>query len=261
MIKIYTYFHRRPDFANIQIRSLKKYLQDPFELTVFNNANFDRDKSNYNEINRICKELDVTVLDIEKEDKIVDFYYKFEEAIGNKIFAEDGSYINPNVAVAYSLCYIWDKFMSKEQHKVAFLQHDMFLKEPISFLEYMKDNGLCYIPQSRKRDDGSLINYMWNTFFLADVPNLPKPETMNWWCGSVDGIRVDVGGQTYKYLDNHPEVKKLIIPHREVNEFGSQDIMLGDKSLIHYYRGSNWDNQSEDWHRRKTAWLLNAVNL
>lgn len=261
MIKIYTYFHRRPDFAEIQIKSLKKYLKDEFELTVFNNAKFDIDKRNYNEINRICNELGVKVIDVEKEDAIIAPYLKLEEAIGNRIFSDDGSYINPNVAVAYSLCYIWDKFMCKEQHKVAFLQHDMFLKEPVSFVEYMGDNGLCYIPQSRTREDGSLINYMWNTFFLADVPNLPEPEKINWWCGSVDGIRVDVGGQTYKYLDDHTEVNKLIIPHVTLNEFGSQDIILGDKALIHYYRGSNWDRQTDDWHKRKTEWLLSAVNI
>ncbi len=261
MIKIYTYFHKRPDFADIQIRSLRKYLKEDFELLVFNNAKFDRDTTNYNEINNICNELGVKITDIEKDQAMMNFYLEYEKVIGNKIFSDDGSYLNPNVAVAYSLCYIWEKFMCKENGKVAFLQHDMFLKEPVSFTEYMQDNELCYMPQSRMRENGVPINYMWNTFFLADLSKLPMPETMSWWCGSVDGIHVDVGGQTYKYLDDNPEVKTCIIPHKEFGEFGSQKIELGDKSLIHYYRGSNWDRMSDDWHKRKTEWLLKTLNL
>ncbi len=261
MIKIYTYFHKRPDFADMQIKSLRKYLKEDFELTVFNNAGFDCDKKNYDEINRRCKELQVPVINIDKDEDMINFYLKYETVLGNRIFNEDGSYLNPNVAVAYSLCYMWEKFMCKEKGKVAFLQHDIFLKEPISFTDYMKDSGLCYLPQSRMRTDGTLINYMWNTFFLADLSKLPEPETMNWWCGSVDGICVDVGGQTYKYLDDYPEIKTSIIPHKEIGEFGSQKIELGDKLIIHYYRGSNWDHQSEDWHRRKTKWLLEILNL
>jgi len=261
MIKIYTYFHRRPDFADLQIRSLKKYLKEEYELTIFNNAKFDTNKNNYNEINRICDEYGVKVLDVDKDEKLIDFYYQYEKAIGNEIFSGDGSYINPNVAVAYALCYMWDKFMCKEQDKVVFLQHDVFLSEPINFTQSMGNNELLYIPQVRMRDNGEPINYMWNTFFLADVAKIPEPETMNWWCGSVDGTRVDVGGQTYKYLDDHPDVKIKLIPHNEVTEFGSQRMMLGNKSVIHYYRGSNWDNQSEDWHKRKTEWLLKTLDL
>lgn len=268
MIKIYTYFHKRPDFADIQIRSLRKYLQEDYELTVFNNAKFDADKNNYNEINRICNNYGVIVMDIEKEQSKIDFYQGFEDRLigkiphgGAKIFHDNGQYSSPNVAVAYSLCYIWDKFMAKETGKTVFLQHDMFLMEPINFADYMQDSTLCYIPQSRTREDGTPIHYMWNTFFLADISKLPAPETINWWCGGVDGIPVDVGGQTYKYLEDHPEIKLRKIGFDGFGPFGSQLIKLGDKSLLHYYRGSNWDHRTGDWHDNKTKWLTEILDV
>ena len=76
-----------------------------------------------------------------------------------------------------------------------------------------------------------------------------------------DGIPVDVGGQTYKYLDEHPDIKLKQIGYEIIGPFGSQLIKLDNKSLIHYYRGSNWDHKSEEHHTQKTKWLLETLNL
>ena len=133
--------------------------------------------------------------------------------------------------------------------------------EPINFTDSLKGYDICYIPQSRTRPDQSAIHYMWNTFFLMNMDNLPEPETMNWWCGSVDTAVVDVGGQTYKYLEDHPEIKLRQIDIEGFGPFGSQKIRTGDKSLLHYYRGSNWDHRTKEHHEQKTEWLLNTLNL
>ena len=65
MLKIYTFAHKRPDFLEIQLKSFQKNLEDDFEFIVFNNAIFDINKSDYNNINTWCKDNNIQCIDIE----------------------------------------------------------------------------------------------------------------------------------------------------------------------------------------------------
>lgn len=260
MIKIFTTPKTRPDFLEIQIKSLKKYLQEDYEFIVFNNANFDQNKSNYNKINQICEEHKISVTDVTKDQKLIDFLEPFETAIGNTIFGGGGEYLNPNVTCAYSLCYGWREVI-KSNMKTCFLAPDVFLMEPVVFSEYLDEYQLCFIPQRRKGAMGEPINYMLNSFFLVDVPNVSEPENINWWCGSVHGTKVDVGGQTHTYLEKYPDINKFEMGDPMFGPFNAQRFTIKDKSVLHYLRGSNWDNQTNEFHNVKTEWVNKVLDI
>ncbi len=54
MIRVYTFPSARPDFIGLQVGSFRRHMQEDFEVVAVNNAVFDLDRGNYDEINRQC---------------------------------------------------------------------------------------------------------------------------------------------------------------------------------------------------------------
>ena len=79
----------------------------------------------------------------------------------------------------------------------------------------------------------------------------------------------DVGGRTNAYLRNFKpkvqwfshtadieEEEKEIFEESLFEDYESSfGMQIIEKSLIHYYRGSNWDFNSEEYHKKKTKFL------
>ena len=197
MLNIFTFAHKRPDFIELQLKSFRKYLQEDFKFWVFNNAAFDIQKDNYRKIEAECTRLGLDHRGILFDQEITDQAPKYN--VG-PVFRPNGMYDNANVACAYPLCWAWERILSKMGNPMCIMDSDMFLVEPIKLTDYLKENDLCFVSQAREH-----VRYAWNGIILANPPQLPVPETLNWWCGQVDGIPVDVGGQTYKYFNDYPK--------------------------------------------------------
>ena len=267
MLKIYTFAHKRPDFVELQIKSFNKYLQEPFEFTVFNTANFDVFSratldSNYNEIHRICKYYNLACIDVERDQELVNKHQGYEPV---PIFSPNRELGNPCIACAYPLCWGWDNFISKQNGSILILDSDMFLFQSVTFTDLLNKYQIYYVPQN---SDG--IEYMWNGIVLADLSNLPDLGMINWFCGNIKGnIPVDVGGQTYRYLETHPDLKKHYIgqenvwddPELDFHPSDYQTLWLEDRAVLHYRRGSNWLYRDYEYHRNKTIWLIDKLAL
>jgi hypothetical protein len=107
------------------------------------------------------------------------------------------------------------------------------------------------------------------------MQTLPDKKTINFNCGKIDGIGVDAGGQTYHYFKDHLEVMRKLID----NQFYPSDFILSEtthenvkflfshgcnnfefllkNSFFHYRGGTNWNNQSKEYHEKRT-FVLNA---
>lgn len=251
MIRIFTFAHRRPDFIPLQVESFEKYLRDDYDLTIFNNAALDRDRARHSEIDKICHDLGVSVVDVSRDPELVARCQKLESV---PLFDHDGEYSNPNIACAYPLCWAWEKIITNSSSPICIIDSDMFLTRSIRFTDYLQNHQLCFVPMTRPTG----ITYMWNALVLADLPKLPDARALNWWCGTVGDYSVDVGGQTHFYLKAHPELAIMEIISERVDdekETGHELLWLGGIPILHYLRGSNWNNQSEEYHRKKTDWL------
>lgn len=266
MIKIYTFVSNRPDFINLQAYSFRKNLKEDWEFTVFNNAKLSGD-SYYDEINTQCKASGATVIDIPRDSALLDKCQGFETSI--QILNPNGIYSIANVAHAYALCWAWKNVISKEKGPIAMIDSDVFLIQPIKLTDTLYPHQLCNISDGRARHGGGPpILYMWPTFVLADMAKLPEPETMNWWCGQIEGVPVDVGGQTHHYLQAHPELDVLNLrkvhfseddPTVTVRPANYDEFYLGDSTVLHYRSGSNWNRKDNEYHRRKTEWLKKRI--
>lgn len=252
MIRIYTFSHKRPDFIELQLSSFYRHLKEPFSFTVFNNAAFDIDRTNYDQIASECTRLGIERINIERDPKVSGPY---ESLYGiHSVFTPSGKYANANVACAYPLAWAWRAVISKAPGPVCIMDSDMFLMEPITLSDYLKEHPMVIVPQSRPNG----VYYAWNGLVMADIPKLPEPETVNWWCGQVSGEGVDVGGLTHHYFKAHPEVTlKTVGPehHHDIPGQEHEIIRLDGKGILHYGAGSNWNKRSVEYHAKKTAWL------
>lgn len=197
MIKIYTLSDKRPDFIKLQYETIKKYVTDDYEYIVINNAVDSEERSA--EIDRVCEEIGVESLRVvlDPSMRVLDGITQFT---GNR-------YPNPNLACAYPTEWVWRNYMTKHDDIVVNIDSDMFLIKEVSFREMLGDNNFGIVHAYR---NWHKVHYPWNGFFIADIPNMPHPEEMNWNCANVNGTEVDVGGQGHFYLEKYQEELKLL---------------------------------------------------
>jgi glycosyltransferase involved in cell wall biosynthesis len=115
MVKIVTLAFNRPDFIELQLNSIKKWVPE-FEFTVFDNCPDDAIKNE-------CERLGVKCIPI-------------------KIFSED-----PSWAVGLSLDKMWAT-LQFETGILVYLDSDMFLINPLPDID---DYHMAYVPQVKKQ--------------------------------------------------------------------------------------------------------------
>lgn len=222
-IKIYTLSDKRPDFIPIQYKTVVDHIQDDFEYIVLNNAVDSIERSN--EIENICSTLDIKSIKVSLDDE-----YKFMN--GEKHF-ENGKYPNPNLACAYPIIWAWQKIITEDNSISVIIDSDMFLIKDVSILEITKNYNFSFVPHYRGNME---IFYPWNGIVIADIPNMPNPKEMNWGCGRVNNIPVDVGGQGHFYLEKYKnELKNLYLSQMSIGDDRSNNIELTLNGYFGYF--------------------------
>jgi hypothetical protein len=258
MIKIFAFGSNRSDFIGLQMRSFQRHLQEEFELTVFNNAQFDTTGgADYSGLHKAAQEAGARMIDIVKTPGLVKRCQDIE--LSCSIFNHAGLYSNANVAHAYALCWAWENVISRELGPIAILDSDVFLIQPLKLTDALNPHVMRNVPDGKPHEDGRTFRYMWPTFCLADMFRLPNPETLNWWCGRIEGVPVDVGGQTYHYFQAHPNLDVAPIGRKHFQAEDYDEFYLDGKTILHYRSGSNWNHQSREYHRKKTEWLKGRI--
>ncbi len=257
-VKIYTFAHKRPDFLEMQAQSFKNYLKD-YEFIIFNNASFDQDKSNFNEIHNWCSNNQIQCIDIAKDKDLINLIEKNKTS---KIFNKNHQYLDASVACSYPLCWAWKNIISPTNDKICIIDSDMFFIKEENIEQLLDNYDLIFVPQQR----GS-VYYMWNGIVFANLSKLPDKHTLNWWGGKCQNVIVDVGGQTHNYLKkNKLNILEIFSDHfSENSECGFSPanyefINIENRaSLFHYRCGSNWNGMTSEYHLKKTNWTKQII--
>jgi hypothetical protein len=262
-MKIYTISNTRADFIELQKSSFDKSLQESYQFTVFNNAAFSQAGSQErNSITATCNRLGITCIDVQKDRDLINRCQLTE--LSGPILNTSGFYTSVNAAAGYALCWAWDNVISKERDAVCILDSDVFLVHSVKLTDYLQKYNFAWVAQARPG-----YEFIWPVFFLADLAKMPNPESLDWYCGSINGTPLDVSGQTYHYLKAHPELISLRIQQRYVQEDPEMGIPHADYEMlllenkevaVHYRSGSNWNRKSQEYHRIKTNWLKGLLN-
>ncbi len=261
-MKIFTISNTRPDFIELQMRSFKKYLTEPFEFTVIDNSQFSIGCQGERLWDTCCR-VGARWTPVKKDQALVDRCQAVEVMGGAPIFNAFNQYTSVNAAAAYALCWAWENIISKVDDNICILDSDVFLTNPVAFSYYLAKYDFAWVAQARPG-----VEFIWPVLFLTDPRTLPQPEAINWYGGEVNGVRVDVSGQTYHYLQAHPKLRNLRIQQKYIQEdpevytsHADYEILSleGNPIAVHYRSGSNWNRKSEDYHRKKTEWLKRQI--
>lgn len=250
---IITHSFNRSDFIEIQEKTFKKFMKSPYEFVVFNDA---KNSKSENEIQSICDRLNIECIRIPQE---------IHKAPG------DAAICCADV-VKYSL----DNLGFDYDGYVMIIDADMFLMQPFDVNEYMRDVFVAGHPQ--RRGD---VDYIWNGIVILDMKRLPCKRDFDFNCGVVEGHLCDVGGYTYYYFKDHPEVQvKAMTPHYWLENYRNHDrktfppmfqfVMKRkvynceffiNSTFFHYRSGGNWDGRPEGYHKRKTRLLHELIDF
>lgn len=263
MIQIYVTSCGRPELIDFQMKAFQKNLQEDFRFTVFNNSMWDR-PDEYDGINSTCRRLGIEVIDIQKDAGLIAECEAIEKI---KIFNGQGNYTIINLAAQYSDNWAWRNVIAQQTDPIALFHADVFAIQPVKISDYLTNHDLVYVPQSRPGLGG---DYMHDSLLFANLKNLPDVQSINWCGGLINGIAVDGGGQTFHYLEAHPEIKKLGTGYHYVQDDAGLDFhpsdfeyypLSGYEAFLHYRTGMNWNSRSQEYHERKTTWLRQQIGL
>lgn len=282
---IITHSYNRPDFIEIQYKTFKKFMHDEYEFIVFNDA---RDSQIREQINKICSQYQISCIEIPQE--IHDRPYLQRD--------NNSGYNHSAVRCANVVQYSLDILGFDHDDLVMIIDSDMFLVNEFSVREYLKNHDIAALPQCRSNEQEK-IDYIWNGLIFFNMATLPHKRTLNFNCGWVNGALTDVGGYTYYYFKNNPDVKlkhfeslvyvkdfwcnncfnnpetQICIHNNHImdslhfsnplKKLVAQDrhsIMevFINNTFLHYRAGGNWNNESAEYHQKKTALLNTFIN-
>lgn len=190
-VLVITHAFNRPDFIPYQYYTFKKFLHDDYKFVVFNDA---RDTHHKKNIDEVCRILDIECI-------------RIPQTVHDKPYLKrwpGEDYNHSVVRCANVVQYSLDVLGFDHDGMVMIIDSDMFLIKPFSVQSFMLENKIDIAGVHQTR---SGIRYLWNGIVLMNMNTLPNKRSLDWNCGKVEGVSVDVGGQTYYYLNNNPTVK------------------------------------------------------
>jgi hypothetical protein len=248
-VKFYAVTDCRSDLLVYQHRTLQKFSLDPYELVIIDNTTPDRAQVRA-EIAALCRDLGLRCL---------------------RVPADKQNHNTANEAHAHALEWMWPEVVLKDRPAYAVLyDFDMFLCKPFSVSAFLGSLAFAGWGQGH-----APIHYLWPGLAFVNLGILPSPEQISWYCGRIDNVPVDVGGQLHHYLKNHPELQvkdmestarithaqgleRLPVLARATYEdrFGV-DVM--NRAFLHYVGGSGWDWPSDELRTTKTHWVTTLL--
>lgn len=259
-VLIITHSFNRPDFIEIQDKTFKKFLKDDYTFVVFNDAPQEEVS---NQIIETCNRLNLPCIRIPQSIHDAPYLQRWPGE----------EYNHPCVRCANVVQFSLDTLGFDHNGIVMIIDSDMFLVKEFCVQDFLTGFDIAGVPQSREH-----VKYIWNGLVFFNMQTLPDKKTIDFNCGKVDGIGVDVGGHTYNYFKSHPEVIIKVIDNGHypsnfiVSESTNENVkflfshnvndfeFLLKNSFFHYRSGGNWNNQPKEYHEKKTIVLNSFID-
>lgn len=274
-VLIITHAFARPEFIEIQHKTFKKFLEDPYEYVVFDDAKTEEMSQ---QIKSMCALHDIRYIRIPQDIHTRPYLPRLpSEPLQRN-----------NVRHANNVQYSCDILGFDHEGIVVILDSDMFLIRPFSITQHMRDKDVsAYVKTAPKG-----IRCICPALSILHMDKLPNRRSMNFNCGFAEGdVPVDSGGWTHYYFKQHPSVNV-----HEVSVIKSEHLYCGrieqsipvdthtpehvkrdtyqqhgfnereiqfllkqpntfefylDKYFLHYSDGSNCYNKTQDFHAHK----------
>ncbi|WP_207477536.1 hypothetical protein [Arenibaculum pallidiluteum] len=153
------------------------------------------------------------------------------------------------------------------------IDSDMFLLKGWSFSEFLGDFHLAALRQRRRH-----VRYIWNGLVVMRPAAIPGLNEMNWHGGYVDAVPVDVGGNLFHWMNKYADrlrfkhiydsgaiearADNLFLLPEEVRPLYRDEfcIQILEGAVVHYRKGSNYNQMGNDYHVQKSRFFENLIN-
>lgn len=196
-IRLLTFHHNRPDFVELQKKSFDKFLQDEYEMIVFNDA---RSEDMAGEIDTVCKRYNLKSVRIkqkwhEEQTPVLEDIANWS-LLGGKASAMDIRHCD---AIRHAL----DHYGYGHNDIVGVIDGDIFLIRPLSIRAQMRDSQII---GSRKTDTSGSIEFFSGSLVFFDPNKIPEPLDFSLSLEFINNAITPVGGSSYKYLNTHKDL-------------------------------------------------------
>lgn len=247
-VNVYAIHSNRPDFIALQAMSFSKWMKTDHNLIVVNNADAEAD---FLKIEEEAKKYSLKTIRTKSERNLPGFKH------------------------ADALKQSWAHVCKDKENFAMFVDGDIFMVGDFDVEQYLGGHVMAGSKQQR--------NYKWHWLtpivMAFDMEKVPEPETIDWEGGAApDGTRMDVAGNLFYYLEQHPEVKEKVkwmhhtwhikeennnlhvLPDEIKDKYdqGWNLEIFGDV-FLHYCRSSNWDGQTQQHHEAKSRFVSDFV--
>lgn len=216
-VRFLTFHCNRPEFIEIQAKTFKKFIQDEYEIIVFNDAKTDEGAE---EIKQMCAKHAIPCVRYEqawhRSDPINDLFrsYRFIVLPGHGFGDFDIETISNCAGIRHShvIQYALDHFGYEHDDIVVLIDGDCFPIRKTNIRKLM--NGADIVGSSIHMALGRgwwptgdpKYSYLWVVFTAMDMPKLPNKQDLRFHMQVYEGLIYDTGSNSWKYLHDNPQV-------------------------------------------------------
>jgi len=228
-IRFLTFHFNRPDFIELQYKTLKRFIEDDYELIVFNDANT---KEREEGVRSMCEKYGITCIRFEPE-------WHTENPLNHQILRDltHPSLIHSHISFGgknlagisqqlsvrhcHVIQYALDNFGYGHDDIVVILDGDIFPIRQLNLRTLMKKNPLI---GSRRMFADQIIDYFWVPFVAFDPKRLPRVRDLKFHVSLINGYIYDTGAASFYYLRENPRVHSKMYDYHSSTPFYESSI-------------------------------------
>lgn len=251
-LTIYTIVSTKIELLELQLKCFNRFIKNSFELIVIDNSN----NTDLNlKFKNFCEDNNLSYIAISTND--------------NR---------GPGFRHAQALNILWQNYaINSNSEYVMVCDSDIFCVKDTIIEELLEHKYLIAAPLQHRQN-----KYFWvgPTVAIFNKSKILNLQELKWDAGThVNGVALDTGGESYYFLDKNPEVKALTknlkathhlnksrnnincLPDKYANTYEENFFLeFFSNNFLHYARGSNWDNASNEYHQKKLSFVNNLLD-
>lgn len=206
-VRILTFHYNKPQFIEFQYNTYKKFLEDEFELIVFNDAAKEEDEK---AIGEMCDKYGIQCVRFKPEWHVTDPLNEYMQnclnnpSVYSHIHFKEPLCNSPSVRHCHVIQYALDHYGYNHDDIVVVADGDAFLIRPLSLKTFMGTSDITGIRRWIAEED---VDYLWVVFIAFDPKKIPHLHELRFHLDVINGKLHDSGAHFYHYLKTHPHLK------------------------------------------------------
>ncbi len=228
-VRILTCHYNNPQCIIWQQLTYSKFLENDYELIVFNDAKDPKLKA---EIKNTCDKCGFKCVRFKQKwhlsSRLNQEYIKISQD-SSRIYSWLGDLLpedfdkQPSLRHTHVLQYAMDNFGYGHDDIVVIADADIFPIRPFNLKDWMRRYDILGLKRVRPYKT-KFIEYLWPVFIAFKPKNLPHLEDFRLSVDLINGAVEDTGSHTYHYLQNNPQVRVYMSAGYQNTPFYKQPI-------------------------------------